>query len=435
MKTDTIRFPALRLVRQGFEKSLGIDVADTVEFELNRTNLLRTVMPGDKVLMTAGSRGIECISTVLTTLARAVRRLGANPLILPAMGSHGGGTAEGQVEVLRHLGLTEKTLGAPIHKKLEPVEVGRVRGAPVYADRAAVDANHIILVNRIKEHTEFIGKIESGLIKMCVVGMGRIAGAEMMHQAAVQLGYETAIQEIAGVLFDKLPIRGGVAILEDRNNVVRRIEAVPAGEVFTREPVLLQEAQQHHACLPFDQLDVLLVDEIGKDISGAGFDTKVVGRIMNIYEKECERPKITRIVLRDLSEKSGGNAIGLGLADYIHCRVVEKMDGKITALNSITAVAPEKGRVPIALTSDREALDAALRSIGPWTTDSVRMAWIINTAELQTLAASPALADEARSKGIEVSKAPFALPFDEKGELPGLRRFMAERALRGGVIG
>lgn len=431
MKSDTIRFPALYLVRQGFETTPGIDVAQMVGSELERTGLLRTLIFGDKVLMTAGSRGVECMAEVLSTLAGAVKQSGANPLILPAMGSHGGGTAEGQADVLRHLGLTEKTLGAPIHKGLEPMEVGRVRGSPVYADRAAVDANHIILVNRIKEHTEFIGEIESGLIKMCVVGMGRIAGAEVMHRLAVQLSYEAAILEISRVLFETLPIRGGVAILEDKNNAVRRIEVVPAAEVFAREPELLAEARQHHARLPFDTLDVLLVDEIGKDISGAGFDTKVIGRIMNIYERECERPTITRIVLRDLSEKTGGNAIGLGLADYIHRRVVEKMDGETTAINSITAVAPEKGRVPIALPSDRETLDAAFRSIGSWNPDAVRMAWIVNTAELQALAVSPALADEARAKGLEVSRAPFALPFDGTGELPGLRRFMAERGLWG----
>jgi hypothetical protein len=174
--------------------------------------------------------------------------------------------------------------------------------------------------------------------------------------------------------------------------------------------------------LPFTQLDVLLVDEIGKEISGAGFDTKVIGRIRNIYEKECEQPRITRIVLRDLSEKTGGNAIGVGLADFIHRRVMEKMDPEITALNSITAVAPEKGMVPITLPSDRKALEAALQSIGPWNTDSVRMAWIINTAELKRLAVSPALAREARLKGLSVSEHPFVLPFDTNGDLPGVRQ-------------
>jgi hypothetical protein len=263
---------------------------------------------------------------------------------------------------------------------------------------------------------------------MAVVGLGRVAGAEVMHQLAVRVSYVEAITAIARVLFQKLPILGGIAILEDKTNTVRRLEAVPAAAVFDREPQLLTEARQHHASLPFDQLDVLLVDEIGKDISGAGFDTKVIGRIMNIYEKECERPRITRIVLRDLSAKTGGNAIGLGLSDYVHRRVVDRMDADMTALNCITAVAPEKARIPIVLSSDREALEAAFRSIGLWDAASVRMAWIINTSDLTRLAVSPALVAEAHAKGLFVSPGRFALPFDEQGELSGLRRVLAEKA-------
>jgi hypothetical protein len=205
---------------------------------------------------------------------------------------------------------------------------------------------------------------------------------------------------------------------------VRRLEAVPAAAVFEREPQLLREAAQHHAALPFDQLDVLLVDEIGKDVSGAGFDTKVIGRIMNIYEKECERPRVTRIVLRDLSARTGGNAIGIGLSDYVHRRVVDKMDAEMTALNCITAVAPEKARVPVVLPSDRRALEAAFRSIGLWTAESARLAWIINTSDLKRLAVSPGLAAEAAAKGITVTKEGFSLPFDENGELPALRQVL-----------
>jgi hypothetical protein len=245
-----------------------------------------------------------------------------------------------------------------------------------------------------------------------------------MHQLAVRISYVKAIQAIARVLFQKLPILGGVAILEDKTNTVRRLEAVPAAAVFEREPQLLAEARQHHASLPFDQLDVLLVDEIGKDISGAGFDTKVIGRIMNIYEKECERPRITRIVLRGLTQRTGGNAIGLGLADYVHRRVVDRMDAGMTALNCITAVAPEKARIPIVESTDRRALEAALRSIGLWDAQSVRLAWIINTSDLRRLAVSPALAAEAHSRGLEVSEKAFALPFGSDGELKNLRQVL-----------
>jgi len=361
------------------------------------------------------------MAAVLCSLGEAVKAKGADPVILPAMGSHGGGSAAGQMAVLEHLGINFKTVGAPIHDRLEAVKIADAEGLPVFADQAALDADHIILVNRIKEHTEFIGEIESGLIKMAVVGLGRIAGAEIMHQLAVRISYVRAIQAIARTLFSNLPILGGIAILEDKTNKFRRLEAIPRDAVFEREPELLNESRQYHAKLPFTQLDLLLADEIGKEISGAGFDTKVIGRIRNIYEKECRQPQITRIVLRGLSEKTGGNAIGIGLADFVHRRVVEKMDRKMTALNSITAVAPEKGMVPIALPSDRKALEAAFQSIGPWNTDSVRMAWIINTAELNRLAVSPALAKEAKLNGLSISEHPFALQFDDKGDLARLR--------------
>lgn len=420
-----MKFLKLHLVDQEFERSCDLNVQQAVFDEIRRSEWLNRVSPGQRVLITAGSRGVACMTEVLRAVVSSVKNQGAKPLILPAMGSHGGGSARGQVKVLRHLGQNEESLGAPLHDKLEPIVVGEVEGCPVYADRAAVEADHIILVNRVKEHTEFIGAFESGLIKMAVVGLGRIAGAEVMHQLAVRISYVRAIQALARVLFARLPVRGGLAILEDKRNHVRRIEAVPVEALFEREPELLREAKQHHAALPFEQLDVLLVDEIGKEISGAGFDTKVIGRIMNIYEKECERPRITRIALRDLSEKTGGNAIGLGLADFVHRRVVAKMDAEMTALNCITAVAPEKGRIPISMPSDRRLLEAALRSIGMWSVQSVRLAWIVNTSSLEQLAVSPALAEEARAKGLAVSDAEFPFPFGADGELPGLRSLLA----------
>ena len=423
-----MNFPDLFILTQDFQPGPRLDVPSCAREKLERSGLLNAVKPGQTVLITAGSRGVGCMVEVLAAVTEAVKAKGGRPLILPAMGSHGGGTAEGQIEVLKHLGQTPETLGASIHDGMDPVKVGEAEGCPVYADRVAIEADHIIIVNRIKEHTEFIGEIESGLLKMAVVGLGRVAGAEVMHKLAVRIRYVKAIQAIARVLFQKLPILGGVAILEDKTNTVRRLEAVPAVSVFARETQLLAEAREHHASLPFDQLDVLLVDEIGKDVSGAGFDTKVIGRIMNIYEKECERPAITRIVLRDLSARTGGNAIGLGLADYVHRRVVDKMDAGMTALNCITAVAPEKARVPIVMPTDRLALDAALRSIGLWTIESVRLAWIINTSDLRRLAVSLALASEARAKGLAVSQKGFALPFFNDGELLNLQQVLEPMA-------
>jgi len=391
--------------------------------ELEASGILSPVRKGDKVLITGGSRGIESMNAVLEACIAAVREKGGDPLVYPAMGSHGSGTAHGQVDVLRHLGMTEATLGAPIYSGLEMVHVDTVHGSvPVYADRAAVEADHILIVNRIKEHTEYIGETESGIIKMAVVGFGRQLGAETMHQLAVNITYSNALGLIAASLFKNLKILGGVAILEDHFNRLRRVEAIRTGDIFSREPQLLEESKLYKATLPFEELDILVIDEIGKEISGAGMDTKVVGRIMNVYEKECETPRITRIVVRDLSEASNGNALGIGLADFTTTRVAEKTDFYATMTNCVTAVAPEKGRMPLAFTTDREALDAALKTIGIWSPDRIRMAWISDTKNLEWLAVSSALHESFKDEKKDL----FDLPYDTEGNLPKLKHFVKD---------
>ena len=420
-------YPRMAWIKQHYEDYANPDIYDAVRRELEQKGLLDSICRGDRVLITAGSRGIRGFIHVLRACIEAVRERGGDPLIFPAMGSHGSGEASLQVAVLEHLGITEKTLGAPIYADLEMVEIGKTQGnVPVYTDRAVVEADHVILVNRIKEHTEYIGRTESGILKMAVVGLGRQLGAATMHRLAVNVSYEKAIHEIARVLFQQLPILGALAILEDHKNRFRRVEAMAAGEAFDREPALLEESKAYKPKLPFESLDILLVDQIGKDISGAGFDTKVIGRIMNIYEKECETPRITRIVLRDLSAKTDGNATGIGLADYITERAFKKIDYRATNINCITAAAPEKGRIPIALPTDRDALDAALSSIGLWRPETVKMAWISNTASLERLAVSEGLLEENPSlKPLEAGKGGLlSLPFDGKGHLPDLVQWM-----------
>jgi hypothetical protein len=417
-------YPKFSLIRQKFEDSTPPDARKLVLAELERSNLLSPIKKGQRVLIMAGSRGIDCMNEVLRTCVTAVKEKGGEPFLYPAMGSHGRGEACGQVEVLHHLGVTKSSMGAPIYDGYDLVEIDRVfDSVPVYADRAAVDADHIIIVNRIKEHTEYIGDTESGILKMAVVGLGRQMGAETMHRLAVNVTYVKSIHAIAGALFKNLKVLGGIAILEDHANQLRRIEAVRTTDVFDREPQLLEESKLYKPKLPFEELDVLLVDEIGKEISGAGMDTKVIGRIMNVYEKECETPRITRIIVRDISEKSGGNATGMGLADYTTRRAVEKIDFIATGLNCVTAAAPEKGRIPLAFASDRETMDMALRTIGIWTPERVRVAWISNTKSLEWLAVSGALAESVRNElGIEICDGGklFDLPFDSAGNLPKL---------------
>ncbi|MFZ2447415.1 MAG: hypothetical protein WAW37_13750 [Syntrophobacteraceae bacterium] len=423
-----MKYPKFGFIRQEFPEGTKLAPRQAVAAELERSGILDPLRGGDRVLITGGSRGIESMNEVLRACVAAVRERGGDPLLYPAMGSHGKGTADGQVDVLRHLGLTESAVGAPIHSGLEMVEIDRVYGSvPVYADRAAVEADHILIVNRVKEHTEYIGETESGILKMAVVGLGRQLGAETMHRLAVNITYRRAIHLIAASLFKNLKVLGGIALLEDHCNRLRRVEAVRAGEIFSREPRLLEESRLYKPRLPFEELDILVIDEIGKEISGSGMDTKVVGRIMNVYEKECETPRITRIVVRDLSEATDGNATGIGLADYTTLRAAAKIDFNATATNCVTAVAPEKGRTPLAFKTDREALDAAFKTIGIWAPDRVRVAWISNTMELEWLAVSGKLVESFKQAEGDL----FDLPYDAAGNLPNLKDFLQKNGMRG----
>jgi hypothetical protein len=416
-----LQYPKFGFIRQKFPKVDCPDPRRAVMAELEKSGILNPVRRRDRVLITGGSRGIESINAVLGACIDAIRARGGDPLVYPAMGSHGSGTAHGQLDVLRHLGITESTVGASMYSGLEMFEIDRVHGSvPVYADKAAVEADHILIVNRIKEHTEYIGETESGILKMAVVGLGRQLGAESMHQLAVNITYHKAMHLIAASLFKNLKILGGIALLEDHFNRLRRVEAIRAEDIFSREPQLLEESKLYKPTLPFEELDILVIDEIGKEISGAGMDTKVVGRIMNVYEKECETPRITRIVVRDLSEATDGNATGIGLADYTTARAVEKTDFCATMTNCVTSVAPEKGRMPLAFRTDMEAIDAAFKTIGIWTPDRVKVAWICDTKNLEWLAVSGALVESFKQDKSDL----FDLPYDAAGNLPKLKDFL-----------
>ena len=421
-----MNFPKMALLKQNFDTDPTVNIEENISQEFKRTGLLGAVKPGDNVLITAGSRGIGCMPDVLKSIISAIQQVGGKPMLFPSMGSHGRGEAEGQLNVLKHFGITESSMNCPIYDKLEIVQIGTVENdCPVYVDKAVQTADHVLLVNRVKEHTEYIGDTESGLLKMAVVGLGRQPGAETMHRLAVNISYQKAIHVIAARIFEKTNMLGGIAILEDQQNSLKKLEAVPADKIFEQEPVLLTESQQYKAKLPFDNIDVLVVDEIGKEVSGSGMDTKVIGRIMNVYEKECEKPKITRIIVRDLSHTTDGNALGIGLADYTTRRAVDKIDFHALDLNCITASAPEKARIPITLPNDREALESALRTIGMWTPEKVKIMWVHNTASLEWMAVSEALAASADNRNdIDVHGSLFDLSFDSEQNLPGIQKIL-----------
>jgi uncharacterized protein (DUF362 family) len=415
--------PRFGLMRQLSPNPPEPNVERLLADELARTHLFAEVRPGERVLITAGSRGINSKPKVLAGLVKALKAAGAAPFIYPAMGSHGGGTAAGQVGVLADLGITAESIGAPIYTGWDSVRIGTTEaGAPVFVDRAALDSDRVVLVNRIKEHTDYIGTTESGLIKIAVVGLGRQPGAAAMHQVAIDRGMQNAIHDAAKVILKHIKVIGGVAILEDRQNTLRRLEAVPAARLFEREPELFRESQEHKPRLPFDRVDLLIIDEIGKEFSGTGADSKVLGRIMNRFESECTAPAIKRVIMLDLSEKTHGNAIGIGLADYTTRGLVAKIDHQKTDLNCITGGRVELGKVPIALATEREAIETGLNTLGLWTPDSLRSLWVSDTKHLSVLAASEALLREAAGRAdLAAVDARFDLPFLSDGTLKRLK--------------
>jgi hypothetical protein len=412
-------YPKMVRIRQKLDAMRLSNVHAAIKAELERVKLSSRIKPRERVAITIGSRGISDIVAITDAIVKEVKKAQADPFIVPAMGSHGGATAEGQLGVLVEYGITEEAIGAPIISSMEVVHIGETEmGIPVLIDRKAAEADHIIVVNRIKAHTEFQGRIESGLMKMMVIGLGKHEGTIIAHRFAVRYGYERTIIETGQYILGHAPITLGVGIVENGFCQTAQITAIDPEDFLHAESKLLDVARAKTPKLPFNTIDVLIVDEAGKDISGTGMDTKVIGRIMNIYELEVDQPRITRIILRALSEKTRGNAIGVGLADFVNKRVSQQMDCRATYVNCVTAVTPEKGRLPIVCENDKEALEHALATAGPIDSAAVKMAWIKNTAKLDKFLISEGLMAEARNKDtLEIMGNPEALSFDEAGNL------------------
>lgn len=394
------------------------DIEKEVRGELERLGLLRKIKPGAEVAITAGSRGITNIAKIIGVVVQYLKEIDGKPFVFPAMGSHGGATAPGQLEILKKLGITEETLGCPIRATMETVELGPTpSGIPVFVDRYAAEADHVFLINRIKPHTAFSGRIGSGLLKMMVIGMGKQKGAKTAHRWAFEIGLERAILEVAEAMLKNMPILGGLALVEGFHHETTYVKALRPEEFFEREPELLEQAERLMPHLPFAELDLLIVDEAGKDLSGTGMDTQVIGRQYILNEPEPEAPKIKRIFLRGLSPSSGGNALGIGLADFVHSRVLERLDLEETYINALTGTGPEKARIPPYFDNDRMAIKWALATIGPVEPPKARVLWIKNTLELEEFSISAALIAEAKENPeLEVGEL-RPLSFDGEGDL------------------
>src|SRR5947207_13395286 len=410
--------PLPRMVRVGqpFARHRVPDIPAAVADALAGAKL--PVKRGDTVAVGAGSRGIANIDVVVGATVRYLRDLGARTFVVPAMGSHGGGTADGQLSVLEHYGITEATMGCPIRATMEVVQVGDALGLPVWLDAYAAEATWIGVVNRVKPHTDFKGSIESGLFKMMTIGLGKWKGATQYHRANVNHGYETVITAVGREMLAKARIGFGLGIVENGYDETGHIEAFNAANLEEGERRLLKDAREWMARLPFKQIDVLIVEQIGKNISGSGMDTNVIGRPSNPHEPFPADPKILWIVALDLTNESYGNATGIGNADFTTRRLVDKIDMKPTLLNCITACAPNAAKVPATYDTDRQAIEAALSCIGLTPPEKARVIRVKNTLVLGEIEVSEAfLSDVAKRTDLTVLDAPTELRFDVAGAL------------------
>lgn len=383
--------PLLRL-RQRFATERIEDVYAAVLARIEALTLGDDVRPGQSVAVGCSSRGIDAYDRIVAATVEGLARRGLRPFLFPAMGSHGAATAEGQRQVLADAGISPAALGVELRSSLEVVEVGHTdAGLPVLVDRHAWAADHIVLVNRVKAHTEFDHWFESGLHKMMAIGMGKEAGATLYHQAFMVDGYPRVIQAVADTIMATGRILFGVGVVENAFGRSAEVQALPAAALAAGEAALLERAKALTPRLPFDDVDVLVVEQMGKEVSGTGIDTKVVGRIlMPLVSAEPQRPRVKRIVVLGLTQRTRGNADGVGLADFVTQRLADAIDRAALYANALAGAEPEHARIPMAMPSDRAAIEAALGSVGRLAPGTLKLMWIRDTARLEEVEVSPA---------------------------------------------
>jgi hypothetical protein len=404
-------------IKQRFEGPSLRDIPSAVREAMRPLHLQDKVKPGQTVAITAGSRGIANVARITRAVVDELKALQLKPFIVPTMGSHGGATAEGQRTVLEHYGITEAAMGCPIRSSMEVVQIGEVKGIPVFCDKNVWGADHIAVVARIKPHTDFTGEIESGLFKMMAIGLGKQRGAEHYHRAGHAYGYAEVFPLVGKKVLETARILFGVGLVENGYEETAKIQALLPKDFEAGEKALLQEAKAWMARLPFDVLDLLIVDDLGKNISGAGMDTNVVGR--PFVQKVLDRPKVRRIFVRDLTPESEGNAVGIGMADVTTRRLVDKINYQAMYMNAITSGVPEGAKIPMIFDTDREAIQVALGMIGLTPPDRARVVRIKTTLHLTEMDVSEALLQEVKAnERLSVVAEPAPLAFDAQGNLP-----------------
>ncbi len=413
-----MNLPSIARVRRRYEQPVVQDVRGATEAAIRNSRLATRLSPGARVAITAGSRGISRIGPIVGAAVTAVRALGFEPFVVAAMGSHGGGTGPEQAALLEELGVSVDTAGCPIRSSMDTVELGTNSfGLPIHFDRNAFEADGIILLNRIKPHTSFTGRYESGLLKMLSIGLGKRQGAAQVHKLGLP-GLRKLIPEVGAFLLEKAPVALGVAILENASEETARIVAVEPEDILEVEPKLLEEARALMGRLPIEQIDVLVVGELGKNYSGTGLDPNVIGRQRVETMPDLPTPVITRLAVLDLSHETRGNALGIGLADLTTERLVRAIDPKPMSVNSFTSNFLTRARVPLALPNDRDVIATSLATC--WRIDEAqaRMVLIPNTLELTTLWVTQALEPEVDTHPELSFESEFRpIPFDHAGNL------------------
>jgi hypothetical protein len=418
--TDT-PLPETAVVRQTLSRGAVDDVAGSTAAALDDLSFEAPTTPGKRVAVAVGSRGIRHLGTVVERCLQYLKELGLQPFILPAMGSHGGATPEGQRQVLEKYGISETRLQVPVDADMTAAEIGRLEcGMPIYFARSALDADYVVVINRVKPHTKFRAPVESGLCKMLTIGLGKAVGAETFHRWAVSHSFGI-IEQAAEVVLKKIPLLFGLALVEDGYGDLESVTAVGPETLIEADKTLLKKAAALMGRIPFDGIDILVIDQIGKDISGIGMDSNVTGRHRDIVGDFYTAPHVKRIFVRELSPASDGNANGIGLADVTTRRLVEAVDRLKTYKNSVTAISPEKAAIPIYFETDREALAVCAATAGLEQPADARLVRIKNTKSLEVLEVSRALEKKiAANPNLEQVTPWRTMEFDEQGNLSAL---------------
>jgi hypothetical protein len=415
-----MQFPRLLPIRQNFPERKLAGIREETARQLSASGIGSGLEPGSRIAIGVGSRGISNIAAITGAAVAWWRERGMEPFLFPAMGSHGAATAEGQTQVLAQYGITEQTMGCPILSSLEVVSLGRTAdGIEALMDANAYRSDGVMLINRVKWHTSFEGRLESGIFKMMAIGLGRFAGAQRYHSKAYRLGLEGVIVSAGRHILASGKVLGGIAVLEDAHHNTWQVEAIPAARLEEREMELLAQVKAEMPRILASEVDVLIVDEMGKEISGTGMDTKVVNRNRDgQYNPWPYAPRINRIFVRDLSAHTYGNAIGLGMVDMAPDRFLEKVDWTPTYVNALTAGALAVVHTPIHFPTDRECLERLAGSVGKEDLSEVTFAWIRNTLSLGVIQVSENLWETLAGHPLaSPAGEPAPMQFDRQGNL------------------